>query len=312
MAALPAVRAGEVASYLGVPLFDAGGAHVIGVLAVFGPEPREWTAEEVALLERLAHPVVTELELSAVTAELETGRVRWDLAIDAAGIGSFDWDLVAGRLVWDDRSLAMFGYDRDDFTGTIDAFVARVHPDDVERVQGALQAAIDSCGQYDTECRVVLPSGQTRWIRGRGRVLGDERGVAARLIGAAHDTTADRVADVRVSRVLESMPSAFFSLSRDWRFTYVNGEAERLLGRPRDELLAGVLWDLFPDAVGSDFELHYRAALRTGDMTVFQAYYPPPLDSWYEVRAWPDPDGLAVYFLDVTQRRRAEEAARRR
>ncbi|MGY2080589.1 SpoIIE family protein phosphatase [Modestobacter sp. SYSU DS0657] len=312
VATLPAVQAGEVATYLGVPLFDAGGEHVVGVLAVFGPEPREWTAEEVALLERLAHPVVTELELSAVTAELETGRVRWDLAIDAAGIGSFDWDLVGGRLVWDDRLLAMFGFGRDDFAGTIEAFLERVHADDVERVRTALQAAVDTCGAYDTEFRAVLPSGQTRWVRGRGRALGDERGVAVRLLGAAHDTTADRMADVRVSRVLESMPAAFFSLSRDWRFTYVNAEAERLLGRPREELFGGEVWELFPAAVGSDFEVHYRAAAETGEMTVFQAYYPPPLDSWYEVRAWPDPDGLAVYFLDVTQRRRAEDAARRR
>ncbi|MGY1855725.1 SpoIIE family protein phosphatase [Modestobacter sp. SYSU DS0290] len=312
VADLPAVRAGQVATYLGVPLFDAGGEHVVGVLAVFGAEPREWTAEEVTLLERLAHPVVTELELAAVTAELETGRVRWDLAIDAAGIGSFDWDLVTDRLVWDDRLLAMFGHDRTDFAGTIEAFLARVHADDVERVQAALQSAVDSCGLYDVEFRAVLPSGQTRWVRGRGRALGDDRGVAVRLIGAAHDTTADRAADARIARVLESMSAAFFSLSRDWRFTYVNGEAERLLGRSREELLGGDLWELFPDAVGGDFEVHYRGAMESGEPAVFQAYYPAPLDSWYEVRAWPDPDGLAVYFLDITQRRRADEAARRR
>jgi serine phosphatase RsbU (regulator of sigma subunit) len=63
--------------------------------------------------------------------------------------------------------------------------------------------------------------------------------------------------------------------------------------------------------VGSDFEVHYRAAMGAGEERVFEAYYPAPLDAWFEVRAWPGPDGLSVYFLDVTERRRAEERSRR-
>src|SRR4051794_12055290 len=308
---LAGVRAGEGAAYLGVPLFDASGAHVVGVLAAFGPEPHEWSDADVALLGRLAGPVVTELELTAVTAELESGRVRWGLAIEAAGIGSFDWDLVTGHLAWDDRLLAMFGFDRESFAGSIEAFLARIHPDDVDRVRGALQHAADTCGIYEAEFRAVLSSGETRWISARGRALADERGTAVRLLGAASDTTVERQADARVARVLESMSAAFFSLGRDWTFTYVNGEAERLLGRPREELLGGDIWELFPAAVGTDFEVHYRGAMESGMPTTFEAYYPAPLDAWYEVRAWPGPDGLAVYFNDVTARHVAEEQAER-
>jgi PAS domain S-box-containing protein len=309
---LPSVRAGAAVAFLGVPLHDPARAEPIGALGVWGPEPRAWTEGDVVLLSQLAAPVVTELEFAAVTAELEAGRLRWDLAIDAAGIGGFDWDLGTRRLTWDDRLLAMFGYDRASFPETIDAFLDRVHPDDADRVRASLQSAIDTCGRYDAEFRAVLPSGDTRWIRGRGRAVADERGVAVRLLGAAHDTTADRQADARVARVLESMSAAFFSLGRDWTFSYVNAEAERLLGRRREELIGGDIWELFPFALDTDFERHYRGAMESGRMTMFQAYYPPPLDSWYEVRAWPDPDGLAVYFLDITERRRAEEAARRR
>jgi PAS domain S-box-containing protein len=132
-----------------------------------------------------------------------------------------------------------------------------------------------------------------------------------RLLGAGYDTTEQRLVDARVARVLESMPAAFFSLDRGWTFTHANAEAERLLGLGREELLGGVVWELFPAAVGSDFERHYRGAMDSGRPTAFEAYYPPPLDSWYEVRAWPSPEGLSVYFLDVTERRRREELARR-
>jgi PAS domain S-box-containing protein len=242
--------------------------------------------------------------------DAEVTRLRAGLAIDAAGIGSFDWDLVSGRLEWDDRMLEIFGYDRRTWPGTLEAFAERIHPDDAPRTLAALQHAIDTRGEYDAEFRVVLPTGETRWVQGRGRALADERGAAVRLLGAGYDTTQHRQTDARVARVLESMNAAFFALDREWRFAYVNGEAERVLGRTRGELLGGDIWELFPAAVGSDFEVHYRGAAATGRERVFEAYYPAPLDAWYEVRAWPAPDGLSVYFLDVTERRAAEERAR--
>jgi serine phosphatase RsbU (regulator of sigma subunit)/PAS domain-containing protein len=240
----------------------------------------------------------------------EVSRLRFELAIDAAGIGSFDWDLISGRLTWDDALQALFGFDAGEFGETIDAFAARIHPDDRERTLQALQEAIDTCGEYSAEFRAVLPSGAIRWVQGRGRALADAAGVAVRLLGAGIDTTVVHEGEARVSRVLETMRSAFFALDQEWRFTYVNAEAERVLHRPREELLGGVVWELFPAAVGSDFEVHYRGAVEAGEERVFEAYYPPPLDAWYEVRAWPGPDGLSVYFLDVTERRAAEQRAR--
>jgi GAF domain-containing protein len=59
---------------------------------VYGPEPREWSDADIATLGQLAESVVTELELSALVDEFEADRVRWGLAIDAAGIGTFDWN----------------------------------------------------------------------------------------------------------------------------------------------------------------------------------------------------------------------------
>ncbi|TQN35359.1 serine phosphatase RsbU (regulator of sigma subunit) [Blastococcus colisei] len=310
VAGLPPVADGRVGAFLGVPLVVFDGSPV-GALTVYTRKPRSWTPSETTLLRQLADSVATELELSALGREFEAHRLRFELAIDAAEIGSFDWDLVTGRLVWDDRLVEIFGYDRTTFDETIDAFLDRCHPDDRERLADALRSAIDTCGEYDAEFRIVLPSGETRWVQGRGRALADDRGVAIRLVGAGFDTTSRRRGDVRVSRVLEVMKSAFFSLDRDWRFTYVNAEAERVLARTREQLIGGSIWELFPAAVGSDFEIHYRGAAATGEERVFEAHYPEPLEAWYEVRAWPGPDGLSVYFLDVTERRRAEEQARR-
>ncbi|SNR61488.1 SpoIIE family protein phosphatase [Blastococcus mobilis] len=310
VAGLPPIVDGRVGAFLGVPLVVFDGSPV-GALMAWSREPRPWTDSEIALVRQLADSVATELELSALGRELEAHRLRFELAIDAAEIGSFDWDLVTGRLVWDDRLVEIFGYDRATFDETIDAFTARCHPDDRERVLDALRTAVDTCGEYDAEFRVVLPTGETRWVQGRGRALSDDRGVAVRLVGAGFDTTSQRHGDARVARVLEAMNAAFFALDRNWRFSYVNHEAEKLLRRSREELLGGSIWELFPAAVGNDFEKHYRGAVASGRERVFEAYYPAPLDGWYEVRASPSPDGLSIYFLDVTERRVADERSRR-
>jgi PAS domain S-box-containing protein len=148
-------------------------------------------------------------------------------------------------------------------------------------------------------------------VQARGRTLCDEAGTPVRLLGAAYDTTAVQEGEARVARVLESMSAAFFLLDRKWRFAYVNREAERFLGRTREELVGGDIWTLFPHSVDSDFEVNYRRAMNEGEPITFEAYYPDPLNAWYEVRALPGPDGLSVYFLDVTARRLAEEKARR-
>ncbi len=310
VAALPPVASGTVGSYLGVPLV-AGDGHVVGALCVFDAAPRSWSRHDVALLERLASPVVAELELAALSAEFESGRVVWQLAVDAAGIGAFDWNVLTGELRWDDRLLDLFGLDRDTFGATIDSFNAAVHPEDLPRVTQALSHAIETTGEYSSEYRVLLPSGQVRWVAARGRALPGPGGTTARLVGAAYDTTVVQEGEARLTRVLEAMPTAFFHLDTHWRFRHVNAEGERLLGRERDQLVGGTIWELFPDAVGSDFEAQYRRAMRTEEPVAFVAYYPAPLDAWYEVRAWPTPDGLSVYFLDVSARQRAQQQIER-
>ncbi len=249
--------------------------------------------------------------MDGTTADEQARRALADLALEAAGVGTFIWNLETGELAWDDALLAMFGYEADGFGSTIAAFDARVHPDDLPTVSQALRGAVERVGVFDAEYRVVLPGGRTRWVAARGRAVAGDDGRTARLVGAAYDTTSQREGEAKLERVLEAMATAFFALDPQWRFTYVNAEAERVLGRSRDELLGGVVWDLFPLAPGSDFETHYRRTMATGEATAFDAYYPEPLDAWYEVRAWRNDDGLAVSFLDISDRVRLAERAQR-
>ena len=113
--------------------------------------------------------------------------------------------------------------------------------------------------------------------------------------------------DVRLSRTLEAIADGFYVLDREWRFTYVNHEGERMLRRSRSELLGRNVWEEFPEAVGSVFDAEYHRAVETGEPVAFETYY-APLDVWVVVRAHPTDEGLAAYFLDVSARHHAEAA----
>ncbi len=239
----------------------------------------------------------------------EQDRVRWELAIDAAGVGAFDWDLETGQVRFDDRLIEIFGFD--DFAGTFAEFDAAVHPEDRERVARALDGAIASCSGYTLDYRIVLPGGALRWITARGQALAGPDGTATRVLGAASDSTAQHEGEARVTRVLEAIPTVVFHLSPEWRFTFANAIAQGLLGAVSTDIVGANVWELFPEAVGTDFERHYRGAMQTGEPSTFEAYYPPPLDAWYDVHAWPSTEGLTVYFLEITEQRRAREALER-
>ena len=190
-----------------------------------------------------AESAVTELELSAWSTSTR--------ATGCAGAGHrrgghrhLRLGPATGRLTWDERLIRMFGYDAATFEEPIEAFNARLHPDDLTPGRPMpLQACIDTCGEYDAEYRVV-PSGRRDPLGARARP-GHPRRRTARRPAAGRGLRHHRCPGGRglVTRVLEAMPAGFYSLDREWRFTHVNAEAERLLGRSREDLLGKVLWD---------------------------------------------------------------------
>jgi PAS domain S-box-containing protein len=288
-------------TFLAVPIEVAGAR--VGVLGVQTAEPREWTHHDTETLRELAGTVAAELDRGALAAELESSSVRLDLGFAAADIGSFDWNLVTNALHWDDRLMELFGYESATYVPHIDSFSARLHPDDRAKTEAAIARAIESRGDYEADYRVVHPDGTVRWVAARGRVLADPDGRAVRMLGAAYDTTEVHSAAERLGRVLETMSTAFFTIDRDWRFTYVNAAAERILGR--GDLVGRVIWEVYDDLDGTESDVNYRLAMATGKPCSFEQFY-PPLDAHFDVRVTPSDEGISVYFHDISSRVRAE------
>jgi PAS domain S-box-containing protein len=120
---------------------------------------------------------------------LAEARQRLALATESAGIGIWDWDVAADRLVWDAQMYALYGIRAEDFGGAYDAWQRGVHPDDRARAGAECAAALAGTRAFDSEFRVVWPGGEVRHIEAHGRVLRGADGAPLRMIGVNWDVT---------------------------------------------------------------------------------------------------------------------------
>jgi PAS domain S-box-containing protein len=227
------------------------------------------------------------------------------------------WTLdVAGMVLhWSSEALAIHGFDtQPSGAGTLPQLLGAIDLRYRAHVEQAIEGCIVAGTAFDLEALVHTQRQQPIWIRLIGEAERGAGGQVVRVRGAVQDVTEPkevtaraRETSERLIATLESISDAFFTVDREWRFSYVNREAERLLRRPRDQLLGRVLWEEFPQAVESAFHREYERALATFQAVEFEAPY-EPLHIWAQVKAFPSPHGLAVYFRDVTEERRVRRA----
>jgi len=204
----------------------------------------------------------------------------------------------------------VLGYDPDEAIGEMNV-LDHVHPDDLSHVLEETEKALAEAGvaRNAAEFRFRHRDGSWRWMESVGTYLLDDPQVRG-VVVTSRDVTERKEAQEALKRseaevfaILESITDAFFYLDREWRFAYVNRQAQVVLNRRQEELVGERVWE------DPTFYPHYRRAVAEGRRVTFEAYY-PPLGKWFGVRAYPSESGLSVYFQDVTERRQAEEKLR--
>jgi len=114
---------------------------------------------------------------------------------------------------------------------------------------------------------------------------------------------------IRLQQMLNRVSDAIFALDADWRFTYLNPQAEVLLRYPAVELLGRSVWEAFPEAVDTAFYQQYHLAMDDQQSVTFEAQY-EPFNTLFAVRAYPSHEGLTVIFQDISERERVAKALR--
>ena len=242
-----------------------------------------------------------------------------------AHVGSWEWSVAAGTLWWSDEMYRLYGHHPGEIRVDFGTFLGRVHPDDRHALETAITRALETHHPFELDHRVVLPDGAVRTLHARGRTESDATGAPVRQLGTAQDVTDARAAEQterhlaaeRAAReqaesgrlvlesLLEGIGEAFAAFDQEWRYTYVNARAAALVGKPREELLGRVVWEVFPEAVGRE-SWHVLHQARDEGSIAHAEYRDPAIGRWLSVRAAPWAGGVSLLFDDVTDRRRGE------
>jgi diguanylate cyclase (GGDEF)-like protein/PAS domain S-box-containing protein len=245
--------------------------------------------------------------------DLRIGQMLVRIAGKLSHLGAWFVELPDRRLTQTDEARAILGV-QPGVAQTVEERLACYAPEFREAIATAFETCAREGTAYNIESHIVTATGRSAWVRSIGEAVLDANGRICGVQGALQDisermqvTEETRLLASRLSTTLESITDAFFTLDNEWRFTFVNGQAARLLQRPRAELIVQDWRKEFAAAVDSEFGRGYRRALKDKITVEFEAYY-PLLKTWFSVRAYPTGDGLAIYFLDITARRRASAA----
>ena len=110
-----------------------------------------------------------------------------------------------------------------------------------------------------------------------------------------------------VETILASISDGFYTLDREWRYTYVNDRYCEMTGMERSALLGQTLWTLFAGTIDSDLYVHFHQAMREQTSRQFEYLY-TTWNRWYEIRIYPSINGLTVFVNEITERKQIEEA----
>ena len=236
--------------------------------------------------------------------------------VDFAPLGIAVADLD-GRIVRANQAMAeLTGRTVDELLG-LDYRELTSPEDRPQTDESAAQLHAGQRDAYRVEKRYLRPDGSTIEVEAWSTLVRDGHGELRFQLGIVRDLTEQRLATRAAEQAaeqlvltMESVQDAIFIVDPEWRVTYVNRRFEELLGVTLAEVAGRDLWERFPAALGGGFEHAYRRAVVTGQPQTVVEYY-RPTGRWYEVRAFPGPEGLVVYFSDVTDRVEHQERLER-
>ncbi len=232
-----------------------------------------------------------------------------------ARMGSWRVDLDPLRMTWSPETAAI----HEEPQGTnpsIDEGINYYAPEYREKIRSLFNACVNEGVPFDEVLQIVTAKGNRLWVRTIGEAARDKAGNIVAVQGAFQDISELVAARTdaeersrRLHQTLDSISDGFVLIDRDWRLVFVNAQAERIIGRSREELLGRNNWEVFPEAVGTIVQREYERALETGEPVRFRVFF-EPLGTLFKIEADATPEGLAVYFRDVTNEQAREERLR--
>ena len=185
-------------------------------------------------------------------AQLRDSSERLQLALDAARMGTWSWNLETGRVSWSERIAPMFGLKPGDFDGKYETYLSLIHPEDLPVLQDRVQRVLADPGMdYLVEHRLIRPNGEICWLEGRGKVYRNEAGKPIRMLGTVVDITerkraedALRQAEEKYRGIVEHAIYGIYQSSPEGRYLSANTAMARIHGYDTPEEMLQSVTDI--------------------------------------------------------------------
>ena len=244
-----------------------------GLLCMFSRESGFFGQKEAELLEDIARDLGFGLEhLDAeeqrrqAEAALATSERRLKLAMDAGGIGTFEWDLSSGKIVWDGHLERLLGFEPGGFDGTYAGLERCIYPDDLPFIRRAMANAWETQTSLAREFRVVWPDGSIHWLSARGEYSHSESGQPSQVHGAVADVSelkravgALHESEERLRQAVRVSHIGIFDHDHRTDHIYLSPELRMIQGWGPDEAVA---LSMYIESVHADDRERVREAVR--------------------------------------------------
>lgn len=328
----------QTKSLLCVPLVKEG--QFVALLVLHHVAPRQWTEEDIALMERIAEKTWLAVERSRAEEELRKNEAHLQLALKVGRMGSWDWNMQTGELLWSEGYFTILGLQPNECKASYETWAVRVHPDDLTETEAKFQQCIADRQEFHHEYRLRWMDGSVHWVEARGKFTYDVKANPKRSIGTVIDITERKQAEQireqllereRLARseaeaaqrqlktIFETSPIGLALLDSEQRFIAINEALAEINGLSRERHLGNTIADLFSISDPKLVEVFHQI-YATGNAFIspnfavnapgrndrrpgyFNVYYLPTVNSKQQV------ESVLIYVIDVTERVQLERA----
>ena len=244
--------------------------------------------------------------------ELRVSRDRFKTIFARAGMG-----IVVANIMGciEDCNVAfseMLGYDKEELLKK--HFKDITFSEDVDKNLDLFRQMIaGKTDRYEMEKRYRSKDGRQIWCNLTASAIRGDNGELLQILALVDDISERKEAEEaiatsnrKVAEILESIQDGFFTMDRNWCFTYANTRAAANLGLKPEELLGQNLWEKFPVIKGTAHEIAYRKSMEDRVVQRFETKS-ALTDKWYDISVYPSGEGISVYWQDITEHKQSEE-----
>jgi formate hydrogenlyase transcriptional activator len=303
-----------------VPVNVAG--KLVGLAGFSAALGSAWDEQHFEFLRIVAQGIGRVVERKRIEEELRVSEGRFRAICESSPLGIFLAGQDGGCLYLNPAGERICGISTEAAAGR--GWMTSLHPDDRERIVTSWSLAVDRDRQYDIPIhRFVHAGGEIRSVQVRAvplngadsrSFLGLLEDVTDRLraeqeraeLSARADAARAETEEARseLARILSRISDGFAAFDRGGRYTYANDRALAIMGRTREQLIGRQVWTEFPELVGSPTHQAFLRAAEAQETTTFEELS-ARTGRWYELRMYPSPSGVSVFFEDITDRKRA-------